>query len=152
MSTKKVIGGSVAAIVILIIAQLAAQLAGSALNLIKIPDGICNIIAGIFYVGLTYVILKIYIEKVIRLPVSDFGMPVFHIKRKWILIAILLPLLVKGSYLLFFQGAYVSSHINGKQISHSAQLWQVEVQAVAIQCHFADIGTQTVDAHSIHLI
>ena len=116
MSTKKVIGGSVAAIVILIIAQLAAQLAASALNLIKIPDGICNIIAGIFYVGLTYVILKIYIEKVIRLPVSDFGMPVFHIKRKWILIAILLPLLVKGSYLLFFQGAYVSSHMNGKQI------------------------------------
>ena len=108
MSTKKVIGGSVAAIVILIIAQLAAQLAASALNLIKIPDGICNIIAGIFYVGLTYVILKIYIEKVIRLPISDFGMPVFHIKRKWILIAILLPLLVKGSYLLFFQGAYVS--------------------------------------------
>lgn len=48
MSTKKVIGGSVAAIVILIIAQLAAQLAASALNLIKIPDGICNIIAGIF--------------------------------------------------------------------------------------------------------
>ena len=43
-------------------------------------------------------------------------MPVFHIKRKWILIAILLPLLVKGSYLLFFQGAYVSSHMNGKQI------------------------------------
>lgn len=116
MSTKKVIGGSVAAIVILIIAQLAAQLAASALNLIKIPDGICNIIAGIFYVGLTYVILKIYIEKVIRLPISDFGMPVFHIKRKWILIAILLPLLVKGSYLLFFQGAYVSSHMNGKQI------------------------------------
>ena len=36
MSTKKVIGGSVAAIVILIIAQLAAQLAASALNLIKI--------------------------------------------------------------------------------------------------------------------
>lgn len=28
----------------------------------------------------------------------------------------LLPLLVKGSYLLFFQGAYVSSHMNGKQI------------------------------------
>mgnify|MGYP000759352439 CR=1 FL=1 len=37
MSTKKVIGGSVAAIVILIIAQLAAQLAASALTLIKIP-------------------------------------------------------------------------------------------------------------------
>ena len=55
------------------------------------------------------VILKIYIEKVIRLPISDFGMPVFHIKRKWILIAILLPLLVKGSYLLFFQGASVIS-------------------------------------------
>ena len=28
----------------------------------------------------------------------------------------------------------------------------VEIQAVAIQCHFADIGTQAVDAHAIHLI
>ena len=82
MSTKKVIGGSVAAIVILIIAQLAAQLAAScALNLIKIPDGICNIIAGIFYVGLTYVILKIYIEKVIGYLFLILECPYFILKE-----------------------------------------------------------------------
>ena len=81
MSTKKVIGGSVAAIVILIIAQLAAQLAASALNLIKIPDGICNIMAGIFYVGLTYVILKIYIEKVIRYLFLILECPYFILKE-----------------------------------------------------------------------
>ena len=31
------------------------------------------------------------------------------------------------------------------------QLRQVEVQAVTIQCHFADIGTQAADAHAQHL-
>ena len=44
----------------------------------------------------------------------------------------------------------VAAHL--QKIRHAPQLRQVEVQAVAIQCHFADIGTQTVDAHSIHLI
>ena len=39
-----------------------------------------------------------------------------------------------------------------EQISHAPQLRKVEIQAVAIQCHFADIGTQAVDAHAIHLI
>ena len=32
------------------------------------------------------------------------------------------------------------------------QLRQVEVQAVTIQCHFADIGTQAADAHAQHLL
>ena len=39
-----------------------------------------------------------------------------------------------------------------EQLSHAPQLREVEIQAVAIQCHFADIGTQAVDAHAIHLI
>ena len=46
----------------------------------KDPYGICNIIAGIIYVGLTYLILKMFISKIVKLPVSDFGMPKFEIK------------------------------------------------------------------------
>ena len=43
-------------------------------------------------------------------------MPKFAIKIKWILIAVLLPFVIKGSYLLIFNGKYVSSNMNGNQI------------------------------------
>jgi hypothetical protein len=46
MSTKKAIGISFVAIFILIIAQIIAQVIASVFVIIKIPYGICNIIAG----------------------------------------------------------------------------------------------------------
>ena len=104
MSTKKAIGISFVAIFILIIAQIIAQVIASVFVIIKIPYGICNIIAGIIYVGLTYLILKMFISKIVKLPVSDFGMPKFEIKIRWILIAILLPCIIKGIYVLIFNG------------------------------------------------
>ena len=32
------------------------------------------------------------------------------------------------------------------------QLRQVKVQAIAVQCHFGDIGTQAADAHAQHFL
>lgn len=113
MSTKKAISTSFVAIFILIITQIIAQSIASMFVIIKIPTGICNIIAGIIYAGLTYLILKMFISKIIKLPTSDFGMPKFAIKIRWILIAVLLPFVIKGSYLLIFNGKYVSSNMNG---------------------------------------
>ena len=101
---------------ILIITQIIAQSIASMFVIIKIPTGICNIIAGIIYAGLTYLILKMFISKIIKLPTSDFGMPKFAIKIRWILIAVLLPFVIKGSYLLIFNGKYVSSNMNGNQM------------------------------------
>ena len=101
MSTKKAISTSFVAIFILIITQIIAQSIASMFVIIKIPTGICNIIAGIIYAGLTYLILKMFISKIIKLPTSDFGMPTF---------------VIKGSYLLIFNGKYVSSNMNGNQM------------------------------------
>jgi len=116
MSTKKAISTSFVAIFILIITQIIAQSIASMFVIIKIPTGICNIIAGIIYAGLTYLILKMFISKIIKLPTSDFGMPKFAIKIRWILIAVLLPFVIKGSYLLIFNGKYVSSNMKGNQM------------------------------------
>lgn len=116
MSTKKAIGTSFAAIFILIITQVIAQVIASVFVAIKIPYGICNIIAGVIYVGLTYIILKMFISNIIKLPVSDFGIPKFKIKMRWVLTAILLPIIIKGSYLLIFSGEYISSNMDGNQI------------------------------------
>ena len=43
----------------------------------------------------------------------------------------------------------VATHL--QEIRHAPQLRQVKVQAVSVQCHFADIGTQAADAHTEHL-
>lgn len=116
MSSKKAIGGSWAAIIILMLSQTLAQLIASVLVLVKVPEGICNMIAGVLYVGLAFGIMKIFTEKIMKVGISDLGMPQFAMKGKWILIAVLLPLVVKGTYLLFFPGEYVSSEMNGNQI------------------------------------
>ena len=116
MSAKKAIGDSFTAIFILIVSQLIAQGIASAFGLIKVPSGVCNIIAGALYAGLAYVFLKVFAAKIVKLPMADLGMPEFAVKKKWILAAVLLPAIVKGTYLLAFGGQYVSSHMSGTQI------------------------------------
>ena len=116
MSTKKAIGDSFAAIFILLISQLIAQGIAAAFGLIKVPSGVCNIIAGALYAGLAYAFLKIFAAKIVKLPMAELGMPEFAVKKRWILTAVLLPSLVKGSYLLAFSGQYVSSNMSGTQI------------------------------------
>ena len=43
----------------------------------------------------------------------------------------------------------VAAHL--QEVRHAAQLLQVKVQAVAVQCHLTDIGTQASYAHAQHL-
>lgn len=102
MSSRKAIGGSFGAIVVLVIAQIIAQLLASIFVLIKLPEGICNIIAGIIYIGVAYILLKLFIEKLLKYKMIDFGIAKFSIKWKWFIIAVLLPVVVKLVYLLFF--------------------------------------------------
>ena len=59
MSTGKTIGGALGAIIVLLVAQILAQLVASLFVLVKIPEGICNIIAGIIYVGLAFVLSEL---------------------------------------------------------------------------------------------
>lgn len=116
MSTVKAIGGALGAILALIAAQIAAQLAASLFVLAKLPEGICNIIAGIIYVGLAFVLLKLFSKKILKIKMDNLGMPGFFVKAEWIIAGVLLPVTVKAVYLLFFPGEYVSSGMDGNQI------------------------------------
>lgn len=116
MSSRKAMGGSFGAIVVLVIAQIIAQLLASIFVLIKLPEGICNIIAGVIYIGVAYILLKLFIEKLLKYKMIDFGITKFSIKLKWFIIAVLLPVIVKLIYLLLFSGKYVSLGMNRNQI------------------------------------
>ena len=116
MSVKKAIGGSICAIILLVVSQLVAQLVGSLFIIIKVPEGICNIIAGIIYIGLALILSKILSEKLLKVKVESLGMPRFSLKTRWVLVAVLLPIAVKSVYLVLFSGEYVFSGMNNTQI------------------------------------
>ncbi len=116
MGTRKVIGGSLGAITVLVIAQILAQLVASLFALIEFPEGICNIFAGVIYIGLTLILLKLFAEKLLTKKITELGMPRFSIQIKWIAAAILLPVIVKAIYLFLFSGEYVFSELNDNQI------------------------------------
>lgn len=112
MKTNKVIIGSVGAVFVLVFSQIAAQLIGSVFHLTGISIGICNIIAGILYLLLSYFLLKVLVSKFLKTDIRIFRVTV---KVKWIITAIALPLIVKGTFLLL-PGEFVSSGMDKDQI------------------------------------
>ena len=98
MSTRKTIGGALGAIIVLLVAQILAQLVASLFVLVKIPEGICNIIAGIIYVGLAFVLIELFSKRLLKIKIEN------------------LPVTVIAVYLFFFSGKYVSSGMNSNQI------------------------------------
>ena len=116
INTRKAIGGSFLAIVLLAIAQIFAQLVASLIVLIKVSTGICNILAGIIYVVLAYVLLKLFAEKIYKIKMENLGMSKFSIQTKWIIAAILLPVIVKAIYIFLFSGEYIFSGMNNNEI------------------------------------
>lgn len=116
MSSKKVIAGSFGAITILVASQMISQLTASLFISIKVPEGICNILAGVIYIVLTFLLLKFFTIKALKIRMKDLGIPKISIDVKWIIITILLPAVVKAIYLFLFSGEYVSSEMNNSQI------------------------------------
>ena len=112
MKTNKVIIGSIAAVFVLVFSQIAAQLVASVFHLIGISIGICNIIAGIIYILLTYFLLNLLVSKFLKTDIKIFRITV---NVKWIIVAIALPVIVKGIFLLF-PGEFVSSGMDKNQI------------------------------------
>ena len=87
MRTRKTLGGALAAILSLILTQLIAQGAAGLLAMIKLPAGVCNIIAGILYAGLAYAALRLLCEKVLHEHPAALGMPKLHIQPRWAITA-----------------------------------------------------------------
>lgn len=101
MKTGKVVLGIIGSLLILIISQVAAQILASLLAIIHIPVFICNVTAGVLYIIFAYFLLKICAEKILKVQLSELGIPRLKIKMKWLLTAFALPLLVTGIYMLF---------------------------------------------------
>ena len=116
MKPIKTIGISILAIVILIVSQLLGGAFGGILVVRGASEGIGNIFAGILYLLFTVLLLLLFYVKIMHFDLADFGMPKFGLKIKWVITAVLLPVIVTGIYLLFLKGEYVSSGMDGNGI------------------------------------
>ena len=116
MTKRKAIGYSLIAIVMMVVAQVAAQVVASLLVAVGAPIYLCNILAGILYLAGTLLIAKAVYGKLAHLDLSEFGIRRLSFKMRWVLIAFALPLAVSAAYLCFVPGELVSSEASGKDI------------------------------------
>ena len=112
MKTTKVIIGSFVAVFVLVFSQIGAQLVASVFHLTGVSIGICNIIAGIIYILLSYFLLNVLVSKFLK---TDIRILRVTVNVKWIIAAIALPVIVKWIFLLL-PGEFVSSGMDKNQI------------------------------------
>lgn len=124
MKTKKMILSIIFSLLVLILSQVLAQVSASVFYLIKVPEFICNVLAGTLYVIFAYYFIKLLCKKYFKEDMSEYNIPHFSIKLKWIIVAIALPVLVSVCYLLF-SGTYEKNMIglNGKLIILSSGIF-----------------------------
>jgi membrane protease YdiL (CAAX protease family) len=116
MSMKKTLGGVFAAFLLMILSMEVSGLLASGLVVIGVPGGICNIVMGILYLTITWFLVKILVKKIFKSSPEEMGMPKISIKARYILLAVMLPLAVTATYLLFVKGEFISSDMTGAGI------------------------------------
>ena len=116
MSRKTTFCCCLAALIVLIAAQVLAQLLAGLFAQLGVPTWVCNILAGFLYALLAFGLLKIIMEKIFKLSLPDLGMPKLTLQGKWVAVAVLLPMGVKAFYLLLIPGKLVPSGMNREEI------------------------------------
>lgn len=116
MSRKTAFCCCLAALIVLIAAQVLAQLLAGLFAQLGVPTWVCNILAGFLYALLAFDLLKIIMEKIFKLSLPDLGMPKLTLQGKWVAVAVLLPMGVKAFYLLLIPGKLVPSGMNREEI------------------------------------
>ena len=115
MKTKKMIITIVLSLLTLIAAQMLSQIIASVFLMIKLPAFVCNMCAGILYVVIAFGFIKLLCKKYIKDDMSNYYIPKFKVKAKWLVTAIALPALVTVCYLLL-NGSFQENtmDLNGK--------------------------------------
>ena len=100
MKIKKMILTIIFSLLALITSQVLALLISDALLITKVPGFICNIIGGLLYVIFSFYFIRLLCIRYLKDAMSNYNIPKFKIKIKWIVVAIILPVLVSVSYFL----------------------------------------------------
>ncbi len=100
LSTGKVILSVLAAIAVMLVCQIAADILGSLPVALGAPVALGNAVAGIVYTLGGLWLLRLYCEKALRLPMAALRIPRLGVRPLWIAVSLALPLAVSAVYLL----------------------------------------------------
>lgn len=115
MKTSKVLLSAVLALLSLVASQIGAEFAASLFHMLGLPLGFCNIMAGVLYLLLAYLLLRLLSGKYLHMDMTSLRLHRFSFKMKWLVVAILLPITVKGVFLLL-PGEFVSCEMTKSEI------------------------------------
>lgn len=104
MSRCKAVLLSFIAIIILSVSQTIAQIAGDFLAKLCVSEIIGNLAASVLYFLLTFLLIKLVVEKFFGFKCADFRISAFRLNPVWIIAGLLLPVAVSAFYLLFVPG------------------------------------------------
>ena len=107
VKNDKTFGAIILSILILIVSQIASELVASIFHFIKVPEFICNAIAGILYILFAYILIKKMCSKYLKAKLEDYYIPKFKLHWHWIVVGFFLPLSVIATYQVLFKGTYV---------------------------------------------
>lgn len=116
ISTGKAVAVIILAIIILVAAQITAQLIGSLAVVLGIPVAAGNVIAGILYPILTLLGVKLLCTKLLKVPLSNCKMPPFTLRPIWVIAAVIMPCLV-SVILCMTPGHWQTNTLNGAEIA-----------------------------------
>lgn len=114
MSILKTVGLCILSIVILAISQGVASI----WYMLKIR-GIESILFAITYIGLSYIFLKLMVEKILHRNLADFRIKGFGLKPWWILLGIAIPVFVIACFLIFIKGDYSVTQMSAQKTINS---------------------------------
>lgn len=101
MKTGKMILTIVVSVVFLLLASILSQsLLMGLLALAGVPAWLYHIAGGLLYAVLTYLMVWLYCTKYLKEEMEAFCIPKCRIRLKWVIAAVLLPVLVSAVYLL----------------------------------------------------
>lgn len=111
MKTGKTVLTIVVSVVFLLLASVVQELVMSLLTAAGIPVWLNHIAGGFLYAVLAYLSVRLYCTKFLKEEPADFCVPKCRIQIKWVVAAVLLPVLVSAFYLVL-PGSYESNPLN----------------------------------------
>lgn len=93
VSALKAVVGSLLAILILIVAQSAAFAISEQVLGLGVPEAVCNVVAGMIYVGLALAGGALFCRKYLKQSMQEMRILPFQVKPVWLLSAFLMPAL-----------------------------------------------------------
>lgn len=100
MKNIKVVLAAILAIVSLVVGQVISQTIILFLNKIHMWYGLSVTIGAVLYMFISYYLIKLLAQKLLHTSMSEIGVKKFHLNIIWIIVAILLPVLVIGTFVI----------------------------------------------------